>query len=114
MIQASSPSRDSPPHAAAPAGYLELIRRNPNFRRLWIAEIVSLLGDWFNTIALYHLVATLTGTEWLLLMAADTVSILAASAILERGWLDLRGTAVWFATVVPAERRAGDVAYNGR
>jgi hypothetical protein len=65
-------------------------------------------------------------TEWLLLTAADTVSILAASAILERGWLDLRGTflafalvqvataAVWFATVVPAERRGSDVAYNGR
>jgi MFS family permease len=46
----------------APSGYLELVRTNPHFRRLWIAEIVSLLGDWFNTIALYHLVATLTGS----------------------------------------------------
>ena len=55
-------------------------------------------------------------TEWLLIMLADTLSILAASALLEAGWLTLRtgfltfaliqvATAVvWFATVVPAER----------
>ena len=44
------------------AGYLELIRTNVNFRRLWIGTLVSLLGDWFNTIALYKLIATLTGS----------------------------------------------------
>ncbi len=44
------------------AGYLELISQNANFRRLWIGTIVSQLGDWFNTIALYTLVDTLTGS----------------------------------------------------
>ncbi|MBZ0113845.1 MAG: MFS transporter, partial [Thermoanaerobaculia bacterium] len=50
----SSPDQDS--------GYRELLRTNVNFRRLWIATLVSLLGDWFNTIALYTLVSRLTGS----------------------------------------------------
>lgn len=45
-----------------PIGYLELIRSNPNYRRLWIGQVVSLFGDWFNTIAAYRLVAELTGS----------------------------------------------------
>ncbi|WP_022834442.1 MFS transporter [Salisaeta longa] len=44
------------------AGYAELIVGNGNFRRLWIGTLISLLGDWFNTIALYTLVTTLTGS----------------------------------------------------
>lgn len=44
------------------AGYLELMRANVNFRRLWAGSVVSLLGDWFNTIALYVLVVDLTGS----------------------------------------------------
>lgn len=44
------------------AGYGALIRGNANFRRLWLGSIVSLLGDWFNTIALYVLVVELTGS----------------------------------------------------
>ena len=42
------------------AGYWELVRDNANFRRLWAGQTVSLLGDWFNTIALYTLVSQLT------------------------------------------------------
>lgn len=45
-----------------PAGYRALVTQNRNFRRLWIGTIISLLGDWFNTIALYTLVSTLTGS----------------------------------------------------
>jgi MFS family permease len=30
--------------------YVELIRANPDFRNLWLGQIVSLLGDWFNLI----------------------------------------------------------------
>ena len=56
----------TPTPPEAPAGYAELVRHNPNFRRLWIAEVVSLLGDWFNTIALYSLVSTLTGSPFAL------------------------------------------------
>ncbi len=43
-------------------GYLALISSNTNFRRLWLGTLVSQLGDWFNTIALYSLVASLTGS----------------------------------------------------
>ena len=44
------------------AGYLELLRGNRDFRRLWLGEIASLLGDWLNTIALYTLIRQLTGS----------------------------------------------------
>jgi len=44
------------------AGYWALVSGNRNFRRLWIGTLVSLLGDWFNTIALYVLVTELTGS----------------------------------------------------
>lgn len=43
-------------------GYWALVTANRNFRRLWGGTIVSLLGDWFNTIALYVLVTELTGS----------------------------------------------------
>lgn len=41
--------------------YAQLLRENPNFTRLWLAQVVSLLGDWFNTIALSTLVARYSG-----------------------------------------------------
>lgn len=48
------------------AGYWQVIRGNTNFRRLWLGNLISLLGDWFNTIALYSLVAELTGSPFAL------------------------------------------------
>ncbi len=42
--------------------YLDLLRTNRHYRRLWLGEIASLLGDWLNTIALYTLVRQLTGS----------------------------------------------------
>ncbi|MCP3962652.1 MAG: MFS transporter [bacterium] len=42
------------------AGYVELIRGNRNFRYLWFSDVTSFLGDWFNTIAVYTLVRSLT------------------------------------------------------
>lgn len=36
--------------------YWQLLRENPDFTKLWIAHIISLVGDWFNTIALSALV----------------------------------------------------------
>jgi MFS family permease len=48
--------------SARPAGYLELIRENRNFRQLWYGQITSLFGDWFNLIASAALVAQLTGS----------------------------------------------------
>lgn len=53
------------PSAAAldQAGYVEVLRGNANVRRLWIGTVVSLFGDWFNTLALYRVVLELTGSE---------------------------------------------------
>ncbi len=42
-------------------GYGELLRTNRAFRLLWFAQIASLFGDWFNTIASASLLAQLTG-----------------------------------------------------
>src|SRR6516165_4086776 len=41
--------------------YARLIRTNRNFRRLWLAQIVSEIGDWFYTLAIYNLLLQLTG-----------------------------------------------------
>ena len=41
--------------------YLRLLGDNRNFRRLWGAQIVSEIGDWFYTLAIYNLLLQLTG-----------------------------------------------------
>src|SRR5690349_1532601 len=43
------------------ASYVRLVRENCNFRRLWLAQIVSEIGDWFYTLAIYTLLLQLTG-----------------------------------------------------
>jgi predicted MFS family arabinose efflux permease len=43
------------------ASYFGLLRENRNFRRLWSAQIVSEIGDWFYTLAIYSLLLELTG-----------------------------------------------------
>jgi len=43
------------------ASYGRLIRANANFRRLWLAQIVSEIGDWFYTLSIYTLLLQLTG-----------------------------------------------------
>ena len=43
-------------------GYIGLLRTNRDFRYLWLGQAVSLLGDWFNSIALLTLVHRLTGS----------------------------------------------------
>jgi MFS family permease len=50
-------------HATAqnePTGYIELLRSNPNFRKLWTGQVISLFGDWFNLIASASLISELT------------------------------------------------------
>lgn len=42
--------------------YLGLIKNNRDFRLLWLGQVVSQMGDWFNTIALYSVVLKLTGS----------------------------------------------------
>lgn len=41
--------------------YLRLLGGNGNFRRLWGAQVVSEIGDWFYTLAIYNLLLQLTG-----------------------------------------------------
>src|SRR5260370_31807813 len=43
------------------SSYLRLLGGNPNFRRLWGAQVVSELGDWFYTLAIYNLLLQFTG-----------------------------------------------------
>jgi len=46
--------------ARKPVGYLDLVRKNRNFRFLWTGQIISLLGDWFDLIASAALISQLT------------------------------------------------------
>jgi MFS family permease len=39
-----------------------LVHRNRNFRLLWFGQLVSQLGDWFNTVAVYALLYEITGS----------------------------------------------------
>lgn len=53
------------PESGAPTislrSYAQLLRANRNFRRLWLAQIVSEIGDWFYTLSIYTLLLQLTG-----------------------------------------------------
>lgn len=53
--------------------YVNLLANNPGFRRLWVAHLISLGGDWFNSIALFGLVLEMTGssTQSALILAAS-------------------------------------------
>src|ERR1700723_1863010 len=43
------------------ASYARLIGGSRNFRRLWSAQVVSEIGDWFYTLTIYNLLLQLTG-----------------------------------------------------
>ena len=47
---------------ATQTGYIDLLRRNRSFRQLWFGQVVSQMGDWFDTIALYTIILRLTGS----------------------------------------------------
>ncbi len=40
--------------------YWAVLRNNPQYAKLWLAQVISLTGDWFNTVALSALVASMT------------------------------------------------------
>jgi MFS family permease len=44
------------------ASYWRLIRDNRNFRLIWLAQIVSELGDWFYSVAIFSFLLDLTGS----------------------------------------------------
>ena len=41
--------------------YMQLLKRNRSFRRLWLGQVVSELGTWFNFIAGLGLVRAVSG-----------------------------------------------------
>jgi MFS family permease len=51
---------------------LSLLRRNPDFRKLYLASLISLGGDWFLLVALFGLTLDITGS-------AVSVAVLIAS-----------------------------------
>jgi len=75
-------SNNKPLETNRPAGYVELLRGNRSFRQVWLGQVVSQLGDWFDTIALYTIILHLTGSGravGLLLVARFVPSFLVGS-----------------------------------
>ncbi len=58
-----APRRPDAADLRGEVGFGTLLRTNRDVRRLWGGTVVSLFGDWFNTLALYRLVLDLTGSE---------------------------------------------------
>ena len=48
------------------SGYFSFFRKNAKFRRFWFASVISWIGEWFNTIALFFLILEYSGSEFLL------------------------------------------------
>lgn len=63
--------------------YLELVRDNRDFRKLWFAQLISLGGDWFASVALLGLVDELTGSSFQsgLILAANMLPFFLLSPI---------------------------------
>ncbi len=62
---------------------LSMLRTNPDLRKVFIAQVVSYLGDWFSFVALIGLVDDLTGSSFLvsLVMVAFSLPSFLASPI---------------------------------
>ncbi|MDJ0836915.1 MAG: MFS transporter [Acidobacteriota bacterium] len=48
------------PEAETP-GYIEILRRYPAYRHMYLARLISMLGDWISLIALFELLREVTG-----------------------------------------------------
>ena len=44
------------------SGYLKLLKSNPDFKHLWYGQVVSELGDWLNSMAIYALILNISGS----------------------------------------------------
>ena len=42
--------------------YIDLVRNNRNYRNMWLSEVISQAGDWFNLIASASLIASLSNS----------------------------------------------------
>src|ERR1700751_2505600 len=63
------------------AAYLRLLRSNRNFRLLWLAQVVSELGDWFYSLAVYSLLLELTHNRAQAVGLAVVLQVLPASFV---------------------------------
>jgi len=54
--------RPAEPRLAMHLRYFTLLRGNRDFRFLWMAQLVSELGDWFYSLAIYDLLLKITGS----------------------------------------------------
>ncbi len=50
----------APPPTGLGRAYARLLRANPNFRRMWLAQLISETGDWFYSLAVYDLLYQMT------------------------------------------------------
>ena len=41
---------------------MKLLKANPDFRHLWYGQVVSELGDWLNSMAIYALILSISGS----------------------------------------------------
>ncbi len=46
-----------------PLTYMQLLRGNPSFRRLWLGQVVSEMGSWFDMLAALGLVRAVSGAS---------------------------------------------------
>ncbi len=64
--------------------YRTLLGENRGFRRLWLAGVISHLGNWFNYIAIFVLLSQLTGTgravSWFLIAKFLPTAVLGPAA----------------------------------
>ena len=51
------------------ASYWHLLRRNRNLRLLWTAQVVSEMGDWFYSVAIFSFLLELTGSAQMVALA---------------------------------------------
>ena len=66
------------------SSYRKLFSENLQFRRLWLASVISQIGNWFNYIAIFVLLTKLTGSghavSWFLIAKFIPTSILGPAA----------------------------------
>ena len=59
----SDPESNFTGHSAGHlSSYLRLLKTNVNYRRFWFSGVISQAGDWFNYIAIFVLLSSLTGS----------------------------------------------------
>jgi MFS family permease len=65
------------------AGFVDLLRRNHNYRRMWMGQVVSEVGDHFNNIAVFSLAMHLTGSGLVVtgVMLSRAVSVILAGPV---------------------------------